>query len=145
MQPDSAERKRKARRGFYQRNRAAEIARVRAYTETLRGRTRRLLNSARATARELGLPFSITTEHLEPLLAAAVQAGSCTLQTGCANTASIDRLVPALGYVEGNVQIIPWWLNVAYNKFEKAVVNRELMRVADELRRVAVETGRLPG
>lgn len=112
----------------YRKHKRKILGRVYAYHETLRGRAVRLANSARRNAKEQGVPFSITVADILPLLTKAVESGACTTRSNCHDTASIDRKIPKLGYVLGNIQIIPWWLNAAFNRFDKESVMTSLTR-----------------
>ncbi len=73
---------------------------------------------ARDNARAKGLEFSLTTEYMTSLWDA--QDGKCALtgvELGYVGTgwcaASIDRIDPLKGYVEGNVQWTSWRANDA--------------------------------
>jgi len=66
---------------------------------------------------KLGLPFNLTVEHMEtlkvdkcPILGVELDYQFSGRATGsgklAANCWSIDRIIPELGYVVGNVQII---------------------------------------
>jgi hypothetical protein len=75
---------------------------------------RNMLRSARARARERGVPFSITMTDLE---AAWPKDGNCPVlgtplvrnvgfHGGSDQSPSLDASIPSLGYVPGNVRII---------------------------------------
>lgn len=69
-----------------------------------------MVTRARARAKEKGVPFNlkatdITIPDLCPYIGMPLEktTGSNTAQP---NSPSIDRIVPALGYVRGNVEVI---------------------------------------
>lgn len=64
-------------------------------------------------AKKRGIEFSITSEYLRsiwpsdnrcPVLGIEFNRGKCSVNRDCA--ASIDRIDPSKGYIEGNVQVI---------------------------------------
>ncbi len=72
-----------------------------------------LWHRARKNAKDVGVPFNLDIEDLRippecPILhiPLIVRPGSRN-----ANTPSIDRVIPRLGYVKGNVQMISWRAN----------------------------------
>jgi len=89
---------------------------------------KQLRNAARNNARKQGVPFDLPVTHLEALW--EQQEGKC-LYTGTeltwasdrADTAiSLDRRVPAEGYVEGNVVLACW----AFNRMKQNFTFEEL-------------------
>lgn len=81
---------------------------------------RSLLRSARNRATRLGLEFDINEEDFEipdtcPVLGIAIKRS--TGGQGCvkAESPSIDRIVPSLGYVKGNISIISHRANLLKN------------------------------
>lgn len=72
-----------------------------------------LLSHAKKRAQEYGIPFAISREDITipdycPVLGIKiVQKGGKTSD----NSPSIDRIIPALGYVKGNVMVISWRAN----------------------------------
>ena len=88
-----------------------ERATLRAYHQ--RRPELKMLYSARESAKRQGLPFDIEEADIVipetcPVLGLTIEkaAGSRTY-----NSPSLDKLVPALGYVKGNVQVISWRAN----------------------------------
>jgi hypothetical protein len=74
-----------------------------------------LWRSARNRASKKGLPFNIEVSDIEvpsicPVLGIAIGAGYSTRDR--AHAATIDRVVPALGYVKGNIQVISFRANM---------------------------------
>lgn len=85
-------------------------------------RASKMVGGAKALCKEEGLPFDIDFDFILKKL----QAGTCEctglrfslseeLRNAC--SPSIDRVVPNLGYVKGNVRIIVWALNAFKNNF----------------------------
>jgi len=76
-----------------------------------------LINAARARAKKLGLPFALTVENITwpefcPILGLRLDPTPCIGQGRKSdNRPTIDRVVPALGYVPGNVAVISWRAN----------------------------------
>ena len=76
----------------------------------------------RGRARKLGLPFDLTSKYLEGLW--NDQSGRCyydgtplkiyqNLGKPTKDSASLDRLIPLNGYVQGNVVWCSYWVNTA--------------------------------
>jgi hypothetical protein len=74
------------------------------------------LNKARSRAIKLKVPFELTKQHLYDLYAAtpycAISGLPFDLHSSYA-TISLDRIVPAKGYVIGNVRLVRWIVNAA--------------------------------
>jgi hypothetical protein len=85
---------------------------AKAYNLRPKGAAYLLWKHARRGPRQ-PVPFSITRGYVLDLLMKAVAAGTVVLDKGGPMQASIDRKIPALGYVEGNIQIVPAWWNYA--------------------------------
>ena len=67
-----------------------------------------ILSRSRSRAKAKGVPFSLTYLDIVipdrcPILGIKLERG---LNDGLDNSPSLDRIVPALGYVPGNVQVI---------------------------------------
>ncbi len=79
------------------------------------------LREAKGRSRKFGVPFDIQLEYLESLWKA--QAGKCLLSglefepAPSPLSASLDRIVPNLGYVRGNVRFVVLILNIGMNKW----------------------------
>ena len=66
------------------------------------------LNRARFRAKREGLPFDITEEDIRnpgicPILGVKMERGSLK---DFKTSPSVDRIIPSLGYVKGNIQVI---------------------------------------
>lgn len=84
----------------------------------------RLMHAARNRAKAKNLPYNITVEYLIKLW--NENDGCCSLtgipfkldHSGTAgqvhpDAPSVDRIVPKLGYVEGNIRLVTYHMNVA--------------------------------
>jgi hypothetical protein len=73
----------------------------------------RMLHKAKERAKKLGIPFNITLADLVIPERCPVFDIPLTYNTGkrVDSTATLDRLVPKLGYVKGNVAVISWRAN----------------------------------
>lgn len=87
----------------------AHKARIKKVTQANHGRDYRkgLLRAARHRAKCKNIPFNITTEDLEKIdICPVLGIPIFTHSLNNPNAPSIDRIIPALGYVKGNVKII---------------------------------------
>ena len=92
----------------------------------------------RATAKKDGFPFALTTADIM----ACIPSDRCcpalglkldfTHATRANNSPSVDRIVPSLGYVPGNIQVISWRAN---NLKSDCTDPDELQKVADFMRK----------
>lgn len=88
------------------------------------------LRRIRSRCKERGLPFNITPDDIQipavcPALGIPLVLGMTPRVSG---SPSIDRVIPALGYVRGNVQIISWRANHLKNN---CTDSNELRLIAD--------------
>src|ERR1035437_6511260 len=74
---------------------------------------RTLLFRAKSNAKRAGVPFSLTIEDIVILSECPIFHIPMIVHPGAKsdNTPSVDRIIPRLGYVKGNVQIISWRAN----------------------------------
>ena len=75
---------------------------------------KRILAHAKQTAKRLGIPFDL--EESDIIIPEICPIFGTTLIVHAAsrrkeNSASIDRIIPSLGYVKGNIVIISWRAN----------------------------------
>jgi hypothetical protein len=96
----------RANRGFYKGKTLAEYHK--SYRE--RNHEQCLLASARNRAKKKGIPFNITKEDiiipkLCPILGIELTR-NFEKHGGSFSSASLDKIIPELGYVKGNVQVI---------------------------------------
>jgi len=74
-------------------------------------------SSAKHRAKVKGLPFSITPLDIKipdvcPMFGTKLELGKCRVKGQTrANAASLDRVVPKLGYVTGNIRVISYRAN----------------------------------
>lgn len=93
------------------------------------GIAKRLLAQAKHRAKKRGLPFNIDLMDVEipshcPVLGIPILVSS---QRGnCANSPSIDRIIPSLGYVKGNVLVI----SIQANRIKTNATPEEILLVA---------------
>lgn len=102
------------------------------------------VGAARTRAKFLNLPFDLTNEYILSILPEACPVLGVTLSFGgtsrpVPNSASIDKIVPSLGYTKGNVAVISYKANA----IKSNATADEIERVAKWLR--AIENGRMPG
>lgn len=113
---------------YYKRNKPAALARTRRRrakpgmreheSKQQRDRRRkfpivRMLQEASVRARAKGLPFSLSEADIVipvvcPALGIEIKMG---VGVRSEHSPSIDRVIPALGYVSGNVRVISWRAN----------------------------------
>jgi hypothetical protein len=82
----------------------------------------RLYRNARDRAREYALPFNITRADVVipercPVFGVLLEVGT---RDGSPNSPSLDRIVPELGYVVGNVMVISMRANTIKNSGNSA-------------------------
>jgi hypothetical protein len=70
-----------------------------------------LLRGARQRAKEIDVPFDLKVEDISapafcPVLGLELRYGGGPDPYPASNSASLDRLIPERGYVEGNVRVI---------------------------------------
>lgn len=91
-------------------------------------RLNRLIASAKNRAKEKSLKFNLTKEYIISLWEESNGICSITNQSFDLNyfgkkgqvnpnAPSIDRIIPELGYVEGNVRLVTYHVNVALSEF----------------------------
>lgn len=100
----------------------------------------RQFQSRRQKAVSLSIPFTIDFDDLEkpefcPVLGVKLNYGCSTgldgKQRRDPNKASIDKLIPEMGYVPGNVFVISW----KANKLKSNMSIEELEKILDYMRR----------
>ena len=90
-----------------------------------------LAAAARIRARKKRIVFALSAADIAQLQA-AIDAGRCQLSgaaltlTGprCATSPSLDRIVPALGYVSGNIRIVCHALNAGMGDWGEAALRK---------------------
>lgn len=76
-----------------------------------------LLQQARRRSKLKNIPFDITVDDLTVLEICPVLGIKIQVNSGCVkeNSISLDRIIPELGYVKGNVAIISYKANTIKN------------------------------
>jgi hypothetical protein len=75
-----------------------------------------MLREARSRAAALGVPFDLTLEDIFipptcPVLGIPLFVSPEGRRGACPNSPSLDRLIPSMGYVRGNVAVVSWRAN----------------------------------
>jgi len=88
-----------------------------------------LRNVCKSRAKKLGVPFNLTAEDFIipefcPVLGIKIERGTKGFHD---NAASVDRLIPELGYVKGNITIICF----RANRLKGNATAEELFKVAN--------------
>lgn len=91
-------------------------------------RLKKLLAAAKNRAKDKNLPFNLTFEYLKTLY--TLNEGRCAItkrildfnsygKYGQVNpdAPSVDRIVPEKGYIEGNIRLVTYHVNVALSEF----------------------------
>lgn len=107
------------------------------------------LNNARARARNKGLPFELTLEDLGeypktcPLLGIPMYREPAVANQGCRGSTphapSLDRIIPELGYVKGNV----WFISQKANTIKQDATLAELKTLVYNLEKNLKKMGKL--
>lgn len=92
------------------------LQRVYQQTHKIARPERRLWKAAKDRANKYGLPFNITVEDVVipefcPVLGIKLQDGIGKGKGANPESPSLDRVVPSLGYVRGNVRVISFKAN----------------------------------
>ena len=116
------------------RNRHKKAIAARQVAARLRDPRPWILGEARRRAREQGIPCELTKEDVVipqicPVLGLVLQVNVGRAKD---NSPSLDRLVPALGYIRGNVRVISFRANTLKSNATAA----ELTAVLEDLRRI---------
>ena len=131
---------------YYQENKEYVDARSKAYVarnaekvkawqrnwiKTPEGQAMSMLRKVRQRAKLMGLPFDLELKDIRlpafcPVLGIALDYGF--KEKGCqqSNSPSVDRRIPALGYVKGNIEII----SMKANRIKSNATPEELVLIA---------------
>ena len=91
------------------------------------------LDSIKHRARKLGVPFNLTAQYLKSIAAdicpvLGIPLICSTGNTGPTNNSpTVDRLIPNLGYVEGNVMVV----SKLANQIKSCATPEQIRQVAD--------------
>ena len=100
-----------------------------------------MVSSAKKSAASKRLPFNIDTEYLReilpednkcPVLSFPFKKG---IKTWHDSSPSLDRIIPKLGYIKGNVQIISWFAN----RIKSDATPEQLMTIATYYKKITEE------
>lgn len=108
----------------------------------LQARMQAALGSARIRARKSGIPFSLTKDNLPPMPETCPVLGIALTIWGSKtgeDSPSLDRIIPALGYVPGNVR----WISTRANTLRRNGTARELALVAQDAMKLEETHGKL--
>lgn len=97
-----------------------------------------MFHTAKRRAKDQGIPFDITLDDIDipshcPLLGIPLFTGKGAC---CDNSPTLDKLVPSLGYVKGNVIVI----SDKANRIKSNATLDEIMLLADNLHNILVST-----
>lgn len=111
-------------------------ARAKVYTQRFQidSRAKYLLGRAKTRAKQKGVPFSITLADIvipEVCPVLGIPLNVAFKVRNHPNAPSLDRVVPALGYVPGNINVISYRANTLKNNASAD----ELKRIIDYIRR----------
>lgn len=125
------ERVRATNAAWMDKNRENHRAWYRRWTSSKEHRANMMVLRAKERAKKKGLPFNITEEDLVipdrcPVLGMTLDYGFKNTGKLMPNSPSLDRRIPELGYVKGNVQVI----SAKANWIKSNATPEELMRVA---------------
>lgn len=101
-----------------------------------------MLRNARKRAKEFGVPFDLTKEDIVipercPLLGVKLRVADGQVDD---NSPTLDRIIPWLGYVRGNVVVVSW----RANRIKSDASAAELRQIADWLDKHILSTSLLP-
>lgn len=110
------DRRRQVHKAWQESNPGKKEASTAAWRRTEAGWISRMLANARSRAAKKGIPFSIGKDDLKPLMVSHCPALGIELVYHNAggnryDSASLDRIVPSLGYVPGNIAVISYKAN----------------------------------
>ena len=118
----------KNRNGHHAQCKPCYIARDKGYQAKYRENNRFAIRmrSARHRAPEVGVPFNLTTKYLEDIWTGVCPALGTPLDINAPKHeeghAQLDRVIPELGYVEGNVA----WLSERANRIKDNATTSDL-------------------
>ena len=104
-----------------------------SYKKTKRGHLSSYLSDSKQRAKEKNLPFDLDLEYLASITVEMCPIFKTPFDWGRDNKGqgnerpSLDRIVPELGYIKGNVAFISMWAN----SIKQDATEKELYAVAD--------------
>jgi len=124
------------RGGLHSRCKPCYVERNKEYQARYRANNRFAIRmrAVRARSLEIGVPFEITTEYLESIWTGVCPALGTPLDMDALKHseghAQLDRIVPELGYVEGNVA----WLSERANRIKDNATTSDLEGILEWLK-----------
>ena len=121
----------KNRNGLHSLCKTCYIERNKSYQKNYRSKNRFAIRmrTCRARAKEKGLPFDLTEDYLKSIWTDTCPVFGTPLNIDAlkceANHAQLDRVIPALGYVKGNVV----WLSQRANRIKDDATLEDLERL----------------
>ena len=112
------------------------VLRNKRYQQDYRDRNRFAIRmrSCRARSKEKDLPFNLTEDYLKEIWSGYCPVFNTALnldaKKGVLGHAQLDRIVPSLGYVEGNVV----WLSERANRIKDDATLEDLERLVEWLK-----------
>lgn len=108
------------------------------YFTSLEGSVVKLLDSCRRRCKNKKLQFDIDKEFIVDLVNKTIEKcpNIFSMQPHSPKKISIDQIVCGKGYTQDNVQIIPAWLNFAYNDYNKTEVDDAIIEYAEYLKNI---------
>lgn len=107
---------------YWGKNRHVALSKMREYYESPENRAKKLWFSVKERCKHNAIPFDITPEDIKipthcPYLGIEL---THTLGKGMLNSnSSVDRIIPELGYIKGNIQVISLLANQMKNSATK--------------------------
>jgi hypothetical protein len=87
------------------------------YKNSIKGTQNSLYHAARRRARAKDIPFNINAKDIDipitcPLLGVVLKKNKSASNYAGPASPSLDRIIPSLGYVKGNIRVISFRANV---------------------------------
>lgn len=126
----------KNRKGLYKHCKVCYIEKNKVYQGSYRTKNRFAIRvrACKARAKEKGLPFDLTEAHLREVWTDVCPIFDTTLDIQALKNspqhAELDRVIPELGYVKGNVA----WLSQRANRIKDDAKLEELERLVEWLK-----------
>jgi hypothetical protein len=123
---------RKCKTAHYKRWKDRNPTKIREYQKRHydKNHSKMIYRGARRRARENGIPFTITMDDLPKVPEYCPILGiKLVVHSGYPgqDSPSLDRKIPSLGYVPGNI----WWISYRANAMKQDATKEELRRFAD--------------
>lgn len=126
----------KNRKGVYRHCKLCYVEKNKGYQEVYRAKNRFgiRLRSCKARARDKGLPFDLTEEHLREVWTGVCPVFNTPLDIQAPKNspyhAELDKVIPEFGYIKGNVA----WLSQRANRIKDDAKLEDLERLVKWLK-----------